>query len=80
MQVLGQKTLYFTLKIEIGKNFTLKIEIGKKYINRKVKGVHKTIIVKFDKIWLNMFRTARYTKFRSKNAVFHLKNLNRKKN
>ena len=64
MQVLGQKTLFFTLKIEI----------GKKCINRSVKGVHKNIIVNFDEIWLNMLRTERDISFGCKNAVFHLKN------
>ena len=66
---MGLKTLFFTLKIEIGKNC----------INRSVKGITKNIIVNFDKIWLNMFRTGRDINFGSKNAVFYLKNWNRKK-
>ena len=52
----GQKTLFFTLKIEIGKNC----------ISRSVTGTNKNIIAKFDKIWLNMFRMVRDISFGSK--------------
>ena len=52
--------------------FTLKIKIGKNDISRSVKGTSKNIIVKFDKIWLNMFRTGRDISYGSKNAVFNL--------
>ena len=62
---MGEKTLFFTLKIEIGKHF----------ISLSAKGTHKNIIAKFDTIWLNMFRMGRdILNFGSKNAVFHLKN------
>ena len=69
IQDLGQKTLFFTLKIKI----------GKKFISTSAKGTNENIIAKYDKIWLNMFRTGRDTRFGSKNTVFHLKNWNRTK-
>ena len=37
----------------------MKIEIGNNCMSRSLKGTNKNIIAKFDKIWLNMFRTGR---------------------
>jgi hypothetical protein len=42
-------------------------------------GRNKNTIPKFEVILLNMFQTGRDTSFGSKNVVFYLKNLNRKK-
>ena len=54
--------------------FYLKFKQEKIVLSRSAKGTNENIIAKYDKIWLNMFRTGRATRFGSKNAVFHLKN------
>ena len=53
--------------------FTLKIKIGKKFISRSAKGPNKNIIAKIDNIWLNMFRMGRGTILGLKTLFYTLK-------